>query len=45
MAKEKWGPRESVLRFSGERTSSGMNEFSCLQGNERYGACEDAVMD
>ena len=28
-------------RFRGERRSSGMNEFSRLRGNERYGACDD----
>lgn len=35
-------PRKVASLF-GERRSSGMNEFSCLHGNEWYAACDDDV--
>lgn len=30
--------------FSGERRSTEVSEFSCLQGNEGYGGCDDAAL-
>lgn len=30
-----------VVRLFGKRRSSEVSDFSCLHGNERYGACDD----
>ena len=37
----KYGSRK-VARLFGRRRSSGVSDFPCLHGNERYGTCDDA---
>ena len=37
----KYGSRK-VARLFGRRRSSGVSDFPCLHGNERYATCDDA---